>query len=137
MSTAAVFGSVASVELQYSFRTGQELDIYTNCIRGQFYEESRAGNVFGVEVIYTPKECAEAKWAVWMREVERKPDLYPDVVLEAMKLCRTTPEENDWCTKTLHPIFNDYRALESKRRQHPIQLNYEERSYNENKLSLE
>ena len=67
MSTAAVFGSVASVELQYQERTGEELDTYSNCIQGGFYGDR--GQVDGVEVTHSPEECAEAKWAEWIRQV--------------------------------------------------------------------
>ena len=47
-------------------------------MRGGFYGEM--GQIDGVVVTYTPEECVDAKWAVYMRMAQEKPDTYPDVL---------------------------------------------------------
>ena len=97
-------------------------------MRGGFYGKTNSRDV--VLVTYTPEECVDAYWAKYMRIVQDKPDAYPDVLLEAIKLCQTTPEETRWCTETLHPIYNEFRSLEVRREDHIAQLDHYETAYN-------
>ena len=67
-----------------------------------------AGDQYDDERWVTHEDCAEAEWAVVVRTIEAYPDRFPENLLKAVKICRTTPEEKEWCSGTLMPMYLDY-----------------------------
>ena len=91
MSTVAVFGGVASVELQGIQRTLEEVQQISDCMMVRYGERDSSS--------WTPEQCSNARWATTMRFIEADVYEYPSRVVSAVEHCRTANyyEELDFC----------------------------------------
>ena len=111
MSTAAVFGAVVSVELQWKNgeqRTFDEMVTFGECLEV----------MYGVreESSWTPEQCSNARWAMTVRTIQADLEQYPEELYNALEHCRTADyyKEIEFCEEKLFPIWKDYYDIVNK-----------------------